>query len=957
MTRAAFFGLPGSGKTVMARAFARDEDVRRAFPDGVLWITLERDEGQPIDFSRLQSVWGRALRDPAMPPSGYPDKLTGAAQLRSLLQNKACLLIVDDVWDVEQVRPPFLVGGPQCLLLLTTRRLEVADEIGAMAVELSPMTPTEGLTLIEHWCGVMAPADRNIAASLAEEVGYLPLALELMAAQARSLGWPAYRDRWRAQKLSALRRGRRGTGRENSVLDSFELSFNSLAKADGEAYQQLAVFGPNTLFPASAAAALWNFSEPEAEDLLRDLSKQALVKRTGEGAAVGYSLHSLLHEFLLARVGTTVTSLHSALVDGYRRRAAGGWPEVVDDGYFAARLAFHLVAAGRVDELWTLIDKPWMNAQFRRALSHASFLADIRVALQAARQRLDVPAFVRCALVYTIVDGMAGDDPDNIPPALAELGELQLATSRASALSRPDSRSKAYIEIANVMLERNRQAEALVAAKQALTAAEASDFKQSRGAGARRGVPWTRGWAGGPHPRARTHPRRGNGSGKTSERVSALAAVAVGLHDYGDRASADAVAGEMVQAVETSAADETQWLFSDAASALRSVGPVDFLERLRRLAVELLGQGVGGYPLSSVAPALVARGEIDAGIAAAELIPEATSQATAFGEIATLLAQAGHQDRATEVFQRAIVVLESEFRRGQGNLGDARNLLTAASLLHNVSAVASLQATHAKADAVWESWFLAGLSRAHHLAGSDIARIPELARQAAELLRAAARKGEIHGEAVRAETAGFLAEAGAITEAISVADDIDDSRNQKEALASIARHLLKAGRNQDARSLLMRALAIGRPNPDTHLLGVAYCARGLAHAGKLDEALSAIDHSLQLAAGLESGDARVGMLVSALDVLHRCGQGDRAREIAAEVLRLLVGSEVQTFDHRLRNEAFHLTGRLAFGEFNATLPSLVNWHFRRSVLRGVVKALVEAGDRERARRILRANRR
>jgi tetratricopeptide (TPR) repeat protein len=950
VTRAAFCGLPGSGKTVMARAFAHDEDVRRVFPDGVLWITLEREEKQAVDFPRLQSIWGRALRDPAMPPSGYPDKLTGAAQLRSLLQNKACLLIVDDVWEVDQVRPPFLVGGPQCLVLLTTRRVEVADDLGATALEVSPMTPAEAIALIERWCGELAPADRKIAASLADEVGYLPFALELMAAQARSLGWPAYRERWRVQKLSTLRRGRRGSGRENSVLDSFELSFNSLAKSDADLYQQLAVFGPNTQFPANAAAALWNLTQVEADDLLRDLSNQALVKRWGAGAAVRYSLHSLLHEFLLARLGTSsvaVTSLHSALVDGYRRRTPGGWPQVEDDGYFAARLAFHLFAADRADELWALIDQPWMNAQFRRGLSHASFLADIRVALQAGRQRQAVPAFVRCALVYMMVDGIVADDPENMEPALAELGELQLATSRASARSQPHRRSNAYIEIAKVLLRLDRRADALVVAEQALTAAEASDYRKAETLAR---VAQCLGRSGGRAAAVLEHAHVLTREMEPAERISTLAAIAEGLHECDDRAAADAVAGEMIQLFETSSAEATL-PFTEATTALRTVGSVDLLERLRQVAVDLLRQGLGhgAYGLSCVAPSLVARGEIDAGIAAAELIPEELSKASTLAEIATLLAQAGNKDRAGTVFQRALELYEAECRRGESALSGAQHLLDAASLLRRVPDVAPLLRDHPNSDPIWQASDMAAMARAHHLSSTDLDRIPELASQVVNLLRVAVRQGKIHGEAIRAGTAEWLAEAGAVSEAIAIADDIDASEWQKRALASIARHLLKAGRGQDARILLMRALAVGQPPLDNQLIGVACSARGLAQTENFGDALSAIDYPLQRAADLEPGDARTRVQLSALDVLDRCGQRDRGREIAADMLRLLTGSKFVGYDLGLRSDAFYLAGKVAFEEFDAVSPSLVDWTFRRTVLRGVIKALIEAGESDRAR--------
>ena len=328
-----------------------------------------------------------------MPPAGYPDPVTGTSQLRSLLQNRSCLLVVDDVWNASDVRP-LLVGGPRCLLLVTTRQLDVVNGIGASGIELSPMTAPEAMMLIERWCGQLSEADREIAMSLGHDVEWLPLALELMAARAKELGWPTYQERWRTLKLKALRRGRRSEGREDSVADSLELSYQSL-ESDAELLPSARDFGAGAPFPASAAAALWKVDEAEAHEALDDFSGQALLDRVGPPGAERYMLHSLLHEFLVERLGPELAAAHWALVSGYLLRSTSGWAGVPDDGYFGDRLAFHLVAAGRVSELWTLLDRPWMQAQFNRSMSHASFLADLRVGMQAARRDpMNVAAFV-----------------------------------------------------------------------------------------------------------------------------------------------------------------------------------------------------------------------------------------------------------------------------------------------------------------------------------------------------------------------------------------------------------------------------------------------------------------------------------------------------------------------------------------------------------------------------------
>src|SRR5262245_53430560 len=473
VTRAAFHGLGGSGKSVMARAFAHDSVVRRVFSDGVLSATLARDAEQPVDITRLQSAWCRALQDKDMPPAGYADQVASSAQLRTLLQNKACLLLIDDVWESRQIDPWFLVGGPRCLLLITTRSLDVANGIGATPIELSSMTAEEGLSLIERWNGTLSTDDRRIALALGDEVGWLPLALNLMAARAKSLGWASYREQWRNQRLSALKRGRRGTGRQDSVADSFELSYGSL-KDDANLYKRLAVFGANTPFPASAGAALWDMSEADARDLLDDLSNQALLTPVGRSPDPRYMLHSLLHEFLLERLGADLAATHSALVDGYRRRSIDGWAGVPDDGYFGDRVVFHLVEAGRVRDVWDLLDRPWMEARFKRGMSHVPFLADLRAGLQAARREpVDIAAFIRCAVIYMTVSAFASNDPPNLPAALAELGDIDIALNRAATMSGANARVQAYIDIAEVLLERNRTGEARVAAERAVAVANA----------------------------------------------------------------------------------------------------------------------------------------------------------------------------------------------------------------------------------------------------------------------------------------------------------------------------------------------------------------------------------------------------------------------------------------------------------------------------------------------------
>jgi TIR domain/NB-ARC domain len=96
-------GQGGIGKTVLAVALARDEDVRRHFPDGVLWVTLgERADlvAAPRDLLILLGA-----------DAEVRTTVEGKAALKRALGDRQCLLIVDDVWS-SAAAAAFQVTGP-----------------------------------------------------------------------------------------------------------------------------------------------------------------------------------------------------------------------------------------------------------------------------------------------------------------------------------------------------------------------------------------------------------------------------------------------------------------------------------------------------------------------------------------------------------------------------------------------------------------------------------------------------------------------------------------------------------------------------------------------------------------------------------------------------------------------------------------------------------------------------
>src|SRR5207237_1105145 len=157
-------------------ALAHDPEVQARFPGGILWATL----GQNPEILSLLSGWIQSLGDYHFRPVTAE---AATAHLRSLLQGRSSLLVIDDAWDPAHVSP-FLAGGSRCRAVITTRDALIAEGVRAARYDLEVMTPDQALELLGRRIGspVEGP-DRAQALALAEAVGYLPLALELAAAQ------------------------------------------------------------------------------------------------------------------------------------------------------------------------------------------------------------------------------------------------------------------------------------------------------------------------------------------------------------------------------------------------------------------------------------------------------------------------------------------------------------------------------------------------------------------------------------------------------------------------------------------------------------------------------------------------------------------------------------------------------------------------------------------------------
>jgi hypothetical protein len=295
----AIHGLAAIGKSTLAAALAYDTDIQVRFKDGILWVTL----GQQPNIRSLLSGWIQALGD-------YQNIEDASNHLKTLLHDKALLLVIDDAWEAEHVQP-FLVGGDKCQVLITSREKLIATSVGASIYSLDVMNVSQSLQLLaKRLRRSLTEGEQPQAEELAKEVGYLPLALELAAAQvADGITWTELLQDLRAEVayletldlVGAEKVSNEALSKRISLRKSLNLSIRRLTDELRQDFAWFGVLQEDVIITQAMVATLWSIPERRARDTLRDLRDKAILL---DGVPLAdntttYRLHDMFHDLAL----------------------------------------------------------------------------------------------------------------------------------------------------------------------------------------------------------------------------------------------------------------------------------------------------------------------------------------------------------------------------------------------------------------------------------------------------------------------------------------------------------------------------------------------------------------------------------------------------------------------------------------------------------------------------------
>jgi WD40 repeat protein len=363
---AALRGAGGYGKTTLAKALCHDEQIQDAFDDGILWVTLGETPG---DLTGRVEDLIVTLGDER---PGFTALDAAVNRLKELLADRDILIVIDDVWDRAHLNP-FLQGGPRCARLITTRNFDTLPA-GAAKVRVDAMQQAEATALLAADLKQIDLQDRTLRRELRElasRLGEWPLLLRLVNSALRNGIENENQSAhdavvWINQALT--RRGltyfdaHNSDARDQAVERTIGVSLDLLSPEDRERYGELAIFPEDVEIPLVTLEILWTrtggLDDFGTRELCSRLNRFSLLW-SYDANQQRIRLHDVVRKFLIEQQGDRLPSIHVQLLEAHRGAELSRWAELpFDEPYLWGSLAYHLLEAGRGDELVETV-KDW----------------------------------------------------------------------------------------------------------------------------------------------------------------------------------------------------------------------------------------------------------------------------------------------------------------------------------------------------------------------------------------------------------------------------------------------------------------------------------------------------------------------------------------------------------------------------------------------------------------------
>ncbi|QIQ05116.1 AfsR/SARP family transcriptional regulator [Streptomyces liangshanensis] len=285
-------GMPGVGKSTVLLNLAWR--LRSKFPDGVLYFNMRGFSGADVRPATTEEVLDSFLA--ALPPfmsNGSCEAKSGA--FRSLVAQRAMLIVLDDVRNAEQILP--LLPGTGLSTVLVASRQKLAGLQSLQEVEFRTVEPPEEAAALEILWQYVPVSDRRgheqAFVNLVRFCERLPLALVILAWRLRNLPVRAVSRLAQEMEDECSRLDHLEHPSERSVMTVLQCSARLLSPAARLLLRRLSVHPGPTVRWEAVMHLNSGESEMNSSRALEELIEANLV----ECQSKRFRLHDLVRSF------------------------------------------------------------------------------------------------------------------------------------------------------------------------------------------------------------------------------------------------------------------------------------------------------------------------------------------------------------------------------------------------------------------------------------------------------------------------------------------------------------------------------------------------------------------------------------------------------------------------------------------------------------------------------------
>ncbi|MFI6645423.1 NB-ARC domain-containing protein [Streptomyces sp. NPDC050504] len=367
-------GAGGFGKTVLAQAVAASPRVRRHFRGRIYVITIGRDVRSR---AAIAAKVAEATRFVTGDTTAFDDPGLAGDHLGRLLDRRPrTLLLLDDVWNAEQL-DPFLRGGAGCVRLVTTR-VPGALPRGTERVRVDQMSPAQARAVLTWDLPALPePLVRDLLEATGRWALLLRLTNRLISRRIATGSDPEHATGEILRRL--LAHGPVVVDSDPATLDlddparraqavraTVEAARTLLPPGSDRRLAEVSVFAEDESIPVPLIARLWTatggLTEDESRTLCAAFDQLSLVSLTPDHDG-RVAIHDVLRDYLQKELGEpALTTLHGTLADAFGPR-----PWESSEGYVLDHAIEHLLAAGRTADAERIAsDLRWIETRLHQ---------------------------------------------------------------------------------------------------------------------------------------------------------------------------------------------------------------------------------------------------------------------------------------------------------------------------------------------------------------------------------------------------------------------------------------------------------------------------------------------------------------------------------------------------------------------------------------------------------------